>query len=105
MAGWKPKDLKNKSFTNVQEFFEKAMKRVNTFVDIDTKLVEGSETREEESSKRASDELEQENAKKQKVDDDQETTKLQSMMEVIPDKEEVSVDAIPLATKPPSIID
>ncbi|GJU08840.1 hypothetical protein Tco_1125270 [Tanacetum coccineum] len=35
-----------------------------------------SETREEESSKRAGDELEQENAKKQKVDDDQEIAKL-----------------------------
>ncbi|GKC16735.1 hypothetical protein Tco_1013517 [Tanacetum coccineum] len=27
------------------------------------------------------------------------------MMEVIPDKEEVAVDDIPLATKPPSIVD
>ncbi|GKB75612.1 hypothetical protein Tco_0942507 [Tanacetum coccineum] len=41
------------------------------------KLLLGSETREEESSKRAGDELEQENAKKQKVDDDQETAELQ----------------------------
>ncbi|GKB47721.1 hypothetical protein Tco_0898474 [Tanacetum coccineum] len=77
MAGWKPKDLKNKSFANIQELFDKAMKRVNTFVDMDTELVEGSEikaegseTREESSSKRAGDELEQEKAKKQKVDDD-----------------------------------
>ncbi|GJW01013.1 ribonuclease H-like domain-containing protein [Tanacetum coccineum] len=65
MAGWKPKDLKNKSFANIQELFDKAMKRVNTFVDMDTELVEGSdvraegsETREESSSKRAGDELE-----------------------------------------------
>ncbi|GJV04905.1 hypothetical protein Tco_1338474 [Tanacetum coccineum] len=65
--------------------------------------VEGSETREESSSKRAEDELEQEKAKKQKVDEDKETTKLQSLMKVIPDEEEVAVDAIPLATKPPSI--
>ncbi|GKB53617.1 hypothetical protein Tco_0904370 [Tanacetum coccineum] len=36
MAGWKPKYLKNKSFANAQELFEKAMKRVNTFVDMDT---------------------------------------------------------------------
>ncbi|GJX85552.1 hypothetical protein Tco_0336326 [Tanacetum coccineum] len=76
IVGWKPKDLKNKSFANVQELFEKAMKKVNTFVDIDTELVEGSEIREEESSKRSGDELEQENAKKQKVDDDQEIAKL-----------------------------
>ncbi|GJZ94817.1 putative ribonuclease H-like domain-containing protein [Tanacetum coccineum] len=47
MAGWKPKDLKNKSFANIQELFDKAMKRVNTFVDMDTELVEGSEVRAE----------------------------------------------------------
>ncbi|GKD18976.1 hypothetical protein Tco_1208134 [Tanacetum coccineum] len=112
MAGWKPKDLKNKSFANIQELFDKAMKRVNTFVDMDTELVEGSEvraegseTREESSSKRAGDELEQEKAKKQKVDEDKETAELQSLMKVIPDEEEVAVDAIPLATKPPSIVD
>ncbi|GJQ97680.1 hypothetical protein Tco_0008819 [Tanacetum coccineum] len=112
MAGWKPKDLKNKSFANIQELFDKAMKRVNTFVDIDTELVEGSEvraegseTREESGSKRARDELEQEKAKKWKVDEEKETVKLQSLMKVIPDEEEVAVDAIPLATKPLSIVD
>ncbi|GJR24820.1 hypothetical protein Tco_0973347 [Tanacetum coccineum] len=75
IAGWKPKDLKTKSFANVQELFDKAMKRVNTFVDMDTKLVggsevreEGSEIREESSSKRADDELEQEPSKKQKME-------------------------------------
>ncbi|GJT00218.1 hypothetical protein Tco_0196335 [Tanacetum coccineum] len=35
--------------------------------------------------------------------DDKETTELQSMMKVIPNEEEVAVDAIPLVTKPPSI--
>ncbi|GJW95424.1 hypothetical protein Tco_0175096, partial [Tanacetum coccineum] len=81
------------------------MKSLSKFVDIDTKLVEGSETREEENSKRAGDELEQENAKKQKVDDDQEIAELQSMMKIVPSEEEVAVDVIPLATKPPSIIE
>ncbi|GJS12165.1 hypothetical protein Tco_0368961 [Tanacetum coccineum] len=79
MAGWRPKDLKNKNFTEVQKLFDKAMKRVNTFVDMDTELVggsegraEGSETRaEESSSKRAGDELKQERIKKQKTDDGQ----------------------------------
>ncbi|GJR58087.1 hypothetical protein Tco_1500249 [Tanacetum coccineum] len=41
----------------------------------------------------------------QKVDEDKETAELQSLMEVIPNEEEVAVDAIPLATKPPSIVD
>ncbi|GJX71999.1 hypothetical protein Tco_0309170 [Tanacetum coccineum] len=105
MAGWKPKDLKTKSFANGQELFDKAMKRVNKFVDMDTELVGGSEVREESSSKRAGDELEQEPSKKQKMEDDKETVELQSMMEVIPDAEEVADDVIPLATKPPSIVD
>ncbi|GJV36465.1 hypothetical protein Tco_1408942 [Tanacetum coccineum] len=39
MAGWKPKDLKNKFFANIQELLDKAMKRVNTFVAMDTELV------------------------------------------------------------------
>ncbi|GJZ22006.1 hypothetical protein Tco_0559045 [Tanacetum coccineum] len=42
IEGWKPKDLKRKSFANIQELFGKAMKRVNTFVDYRTELVEGS---------------------------------------------------------------
>ncbi|GJU30412.1 hypothetical protein Tco_1174001, partial [Tanacetum coccineum] len=82
MAGWKPRDLKNKSFANIQELFDKAMKRVNTFVDMDTDLVEGSE----------------------KMDDDQEAAKMKEHIKIVPDEEEVAVDAIPLATKPPSIM-
>ncbi|GJW31752.1 hypothetical protein Tco_0051784, partial [Tanacetum coccineum] len=76
MAGWKPKDLKNKSFANIQELFDKALKRVNTFVDFRIELVEGTEMEEssktvevmeESSSKRAGDELEQENAKNKRM--------------------------------------
>ncbi|GJW83745.1 hypothetical protein Tco_0156890 [Tanacetum coccineum] len=105
MAGWKPKDLKTKSFANVQELFDKAMNSVNTFVDMDTELVEGSETKAKESLKRARDDLEQEKAKKQKIDDDQEEAEMKKLMEIVPDEEEVEVDAISLATKPPSIVD
>ncbi|GJU70771.1 hypothetical protein Tco_1262176 [Tanacetum coccineum] len=47
----KPKRLKSKSFANIQELFDKAFKRVNTFVDFRTELVEGTEM--EESSKKA----------------------------------------------------
>ncbi|GKE58163.1 hypothetical protein Tco_1497348, partial [Tanacetum coccineum] len=94
----KLKDLKNKSFDSIQKMFDKAFKRVNTFVDFRTDLVEGS-------SKRAGEELEQESTKKQKVDEDKDTAELQSIMEVIPDEEEVEIDVVPLATKPPTIVD
>ncbi|GKC20775.1 hypothetical protein Tco_1022925 [Tanacetum coccineum] len=111
MEGWKLKFLKNKSFANIQELFDKAMKRVNTFVDYRTKLVEESskkaevEIAQESSSKRAGDELEQENAKKQKVDKYKVIAKLQILMEVVHDEEEVAIDVVPLTTKPPTIID
>ncbi|GJR77213.1 hypothetical protein Tco_1186096 [Tanacetum coccineum] len=42
-----PKDLKSKSFANIQELFNKAIKRVNTFVDYKTELVEGSSEKSE----------------------------------------------------------
>ncbi|GJW98725.1 hypothetical protein Tco_0180533 [Tanacetum coccineum] len=98
MEGRKPKDLKNKSFDSIQKMFDRAFKRVNTFVDFRTNLVEGS-------LKRAGEELEQKNAKKQKVDDNKETAELKSLMGVLPNKEEVALDAIPLAVKSLSILD
>ncbi|GJT00911.1 hypothetical protein Tco_0822080 [Tanacetum coccineum] len=72
---------------------------------MDTELVEGSETRVEGSSKRAGEELEQERSKKKKLEEDKETTELQRLIEVVPDKEEVEIDAIPLVTNPTSIVD
>ncbi|GJR77097.1 hypothetical protein Tco_0089462 [Tanacetum coccineum] len=58
--------------------FNRAFKRVNTFVDFRTDLVE-------DSSKRAREELEQDSTKKQKVDEDRDTTELQSLMEDLED--------------------
>ncbi|GKD48165.1 hypothetical protein Tco_1277141 [Tanacetum coccineum] len=107
MEGKKPKDLKNKSFDSIQKMFDKDFKKVNTFFDFRTDLVEGS-------SKRAGTELEQEVTKKQKVDDvqetvevddDQEIAKIKELMKIVSDEEEVAIDAIPLATKPPTSID
>ncbi|GKA16671.1 hypothetical protein Tco_0696508 [Tanacetum coccineum] len=39
------------------------------------------------------------------VDDDQEAAKIKELMKIIPDEKEVAIDAIPLATKPPTIVD
>ncbi|GJS77081.1 hypothetical protein Tco_0726962 [Tanacetum coccineum] len=98
IEGWKHKDLKSKDFDSIKELFDKAFKRVNMFVDFRTDLVEGS-------SKRAGEELEQESTKKQKVDDDKETAELKQCLEIIPDEEEVTIDAIPLAVKSSRIVD
>ncbi|GKB24052.1 hypothetical protein Tco_0863453 [Tanacetum coccineum] len=92
MEGYKLNDLKLKDFDSIQEMFDRAFKRVNTFEDFRTELVEGKE-------KRAGTELAQEITKKQKVEDDKETSEIKKLMEIIPDEEEVAIDAIPLAVK------
>ncbi|GJS05676.1 hypothetical protein Tco_0322184 [Tanacetum coccineum] len=43
--------------------------------------------------------------KRQKVEDDKETTELKQCLEIIPDEEEVTIDAIPLAVKSPIAIE
>ncbi|GJS11410.1 hypothetical protein Tco_0368206 [Tanacetum coccineum] len=104
MAGYKHTQLKNKSFEEIQMLFEKEMKRVNIFVDMDAELVKGRETREESGSKRAGDELEQESSKRQKVDDDdKEREDLKECFKIVLD-EEFIVHAIPLAVKPAPIV-
>ncbi|GKE87384.1 hypothetical protein Tco_1564859, partial [Tanacetum coccineum] len=65
---------------------------------------------QESSSKRAGTELEQEVAKKQKIDENVEAkvddeAEKKKHIEIVLDKEEVAVDAIPLATKPLIIVD
>ncbi|GJX58371.1 putative ribonuclease H-like domain-containing protein, partial [Tanacetum coccineum] len=78
MAGYKQNQLKSKNYDEIQKLFDKAMTKVNI----------------------AGDELEQEKAKKQKIDDDE--AHMKKHMEIVPD-DEVAIDAIPLATKPPII--
>ncbi|GJT17662.1 hypothetical protein Tco_0876368 [Tanacetum coccineum] len=49
-------------------------------------------------------ELEQVSTKKQKVDEDKGTAELQSLMEITPDEEEVTIDVVPLVVNSPSIV-
>ncbi|GJZ60764.1 hypothetical protein Tco_0616580 [Tanacetum coccineum] len=111
MAGYKHNQLRHKSFADIQKLFDKSLKRVNTFVPMDTEKVEGSkvkaagsETRVEESSKRAGEELDRESIKKQKVEDETEQAELKECCEIIPFDED-AVNTIPLATKQTPIVD
>nr|GEW14237.1 hypothetical protein [Tanacetum cinerariifolium] len=84
MDGWKPKNLKNKSFANIQDLFNKAMKRVNMFVDMDTEVVESSKKTKE---------IAQEG-------------KLKRYLEIVSDNgNDVTIDATPLSSKSPTIVD
>nr|GFA24044.1 hypothetical protein [Tanacetum cinerariifolium] len=91
MEGKKLTHLKNTSFDSIQKMLDRAFKRVNTFVDFRTELVEESSKKNEVeviegSSKRAGTELEQKSAKKQKIDDDKDTPELQQLVKIIPDE-------------------
>ncbi|GJU17752.1 hypothetical protein Tco_1145718 [Tanacetum coccineum] len=95
-AANRAKEKRNRPPTKAQQrsiMFEESLKKAK------------AEIAQESSSKRAGDELEQESIKKQKVDEDKETAELKSLMEVIPDEEEVAIDVVPLATKPLTIVD
>ncbi|GJV07102.1 hypothetical protein Tco_1344758 [Tanacetum coccineum] len=112
MGGYKHNQLKGRSYEEIQKLFDIAYKQVNSFVHMDSEVVKSSVTRTEGSSKRAGDELESDKSKKQKIDehveaekyDDQEEEEMKIHIEIVKD-DEVSIDAIPLATKPPMIVD
>ncbi|GJZ47805.1 uncharacterized mitochondrial protein-like protein [Tanacetum coccineum] len=86
-AAKRAEEKRNKPPTKAQQRKIIAFKRVNTFEDFRTELVEGKE-------KRAGTELIQENAKKQKVEDDKETAELKQCLEIIPDEEEERIVGI-----------
>ncbi|GJR08759.1 hypothetical protein Tco_0791411 [Tanacetum coccineum] len=88
------------------------MQRVNTFVDYRTELVEESskkseaEIAHESSLKRTGEELEQESSKNQKLEEDKESEELKQGLEIIPyNGDDVTIDATPLSTKSPTIVD
>nr|GEV47822.1 hypothetical protein [Tanacetum cinerariifolium] len=97
-------------FAEIQELFDKTMKRINNFVDFRTELVKEStkkdkaQTAQESSSKRKGDDMKQERSKKQKVEDDKEFKELKKCLDIIPDDgDDVTIDATHLSVKTPII--
>ncbi|GJZ09372.1 DUF21 domain-containing protein [Tanacetum coccineum] len=103
MGRYKHKQLMGKSYDEIQKLFDKEMNRVNTFVAMSSeaqesneKKVEGSEEKAKSSRKKSLDEH-----KEVEVDD---TTELKNHL-VIKKDDDIAIDVIPLATKPPVIVD
>ncbi|GJS41924.1 hypothetical protein Tco_0566967 [Tanacetum coccineum] len=112
IAGYKQNQLKNKTYDEIQKLFDKAMTRVNMFVDMDIELVKESSKKaqmvQESISKRAREEVESNHSKKQKLDENLEVevddeAEMKKHKEIVPD-DEIAIDDIPLATKPPIIV-
>nr|GEX78647.1 hypothetical protein [Tanacetum cinerariifolium] len=83
---------------------------INNFVATDSKAVKD---RSIESSKRLREELESDKSKKRKLDEsvqvevaDDDTVELKRCMEIVPeDDDEVTIEATPLSSKSPTIVD
>ncbi|GJS49135.1 hypothetical protein Tco_0599256 [Tanacetum coccineum] len=147
MDGYKYNQLKSKRYDEIQKLFDNEMKRVNTFIPMDSEVMKSKEGTKE-SSKRTEDELEtdksmkaessekkvegsrkksigkkravkeqkQESSKRQRMEDDKKTDELEEAeeddeaemkkhMEVVQDDKEIAIDSLPLATKPPIIVE
>ncbi|GKD37752.1 hypothetical protein Tco_1257959 [Tanacetum coccineum] len=118
----KRRKLKNKSYEEIQKAFDKTMSWINNFKPMDSEELKSSEKKAEGSrkksigKKRARNEQKQESSKRQRMKDDKETdeheeakeddeAEMKKHMEIVQDKKEIAIDAIPLATKPPMIVE
>ncbi|GJW86425.1 hypothetical protein Tco_0161765 [Tanacetum coccineum] len=112
--------LKGRSYDEIQKLFDKEMKRVNSFVAMNSEAQEISgkknesgskktEIAQDSSAKRAGDKLEYNESKKQKTDENEEVeedneAELKKHLVIVKD-DDIAIDAIPLATKPLVIVE
>ncbi|GJZ55395.1 hypothetical protein Tco_0610588 [Tanacetum coccineum] len=143
MGGYKHNQLKSKSYEEIQKMFDNEIRRVNTFIPMDSEVVKSkketkesykgtedelkfdkskkSESSEEKTkgsrkkmlgNKRARKKQQQESSKIQRMEDDKEIEEVEEVDEaelkkhlVIVKDDDIAIDAIPLATKPPVIVE
>nr|GEY66983.1 probable serine/threonine-protein kinase WNK9 [Tanacetum cinerariifolium] len=116
LHGEEQRELKRSKINHLQRFnvvkkmFDKAYKKVNTFVAMDSEVVERSKNTEAEvtegSSKRPGDELEKESSKRQRLEDDDDFAQLKKNLEIVlDDGDDVTVDATSLSSKYQTIVD
>nr|GEV17146.1 copia protein [Tanacetum cinerariifolium] len=109
--GYKQRYFKGKSFDAIKKMFDKVYKRVNTFTDINTEIVEESLKKTqaevtEGGSKRAGDEIGQESAKRQILKKEDDFAELKRCMEIVfVDDYDVAIKATPISSKSPTIVD
>ncbi|GJU68732.1 hypothetical protein Tco_1254991 [Tanacetum coccineum] len=133
MGGYKHNQLKGKSYEEIHKLFDNEMRRVNTFIPMDSEEVKSTKGTEESSKAESSEEKakgsrkkmlgkkiawkvqQQESSKRQRMEDDRETyedeevevvdeAELKKHLVIVKD-DDISIDAIQLATKPPMIVE
>ncbi|GKE90947.1 hypothetical protein Tco_1572042 [Tanacetum coccineum] len=95
IANYKHSQLKNKSFEEIQMLFDNTMKWVDSFVPMDSEVVEGSKSHTEGSKKRTRKKLDEESVKRQKLEDDAEKAELKLCLEIVPkDNKAANVESL-----------
>ncbi|GKB18717.1 hypothetical protein Tco_0852640 [Tanacetum coccineum] len=94
MGGYKHQQLKGKSYNEIQKLFDKEMKRLNTFVAMSSEAQESNEKKVED---------DKETDKHEEVEEDN-TDELKKHLVIVKD-DEIAIDAISLANKPPVIVE
>ncbi|GKA88887.1 hypothetical protein Tco_0810699 [Tanacetum coccineum] len=93
IGGYKHNQLKSKSYEEIQKMFDNEIRRVNTFIPMDSEKTESSEEKAKGSRKKMLNEHKE-------VDE----AELKKHLVIVKD-DDIAIDAIPLATKPPVIIE
>nr|GFA11971.1 hypothetical protein [Tanacetum cinerariifolium] len=93
IKGYKQKEFKGKSFDAIKKTFDKVYMRVNTFIDMNTEIVEEilKKTQAEVtegSSKRAREEIEQESARRQRLEKEDDTIEHKRCLEIVPEDDD-----------------
>nr|GEU36707.1 hypothetical protein [Tanacetum cinerariifolium] len=108
-GGYKYSYFKGMKYEDIRPIFERVWDQIHTFVPKDSEI-------KKEAMKRSGFNLQQESSKKQKLDEqteeevkaqadtDQEIEKMKLFVKIVPD-EDIAIDAIPLSTKPPVIVE
>ncbi|GJW11181.1 hypothetical protein Tco_1577008 [Tanacetum coccineum] len=123
MGGYKHNQLKSKSYEEIQKMFDNEMRRVNTFIPMDSEVVK-SKKETEESSKGTEDELKSDKSKKAESSEEKAKGSRKKMLEtdehekvevddeaelkkhlMIVKDDDIAIDVIPLSTKPPVIVE
>ncbi|GJY09826.1 ribonuclease H-like domain-containing protein [Tanacetum coccineum] len=104
-AKLRAEEKRRKTLTKeIQKAFDKTMGWINNFKPMDYEEVKGSEKKAESSEKKA------EGSRKKSIDEHEEAeeddeAEMKKHMEIVQDEEEIVIDVLPLATKPPMIVE
>ncbi|GJZ25325.1 hypothetical protein Tco_0569578, partial [Tanacetum coccineum] len=115
LGGYKHNQLKSKSYEEIQKMFDNEMRRVNTFIPMDSEKVIRKKLKAAERRCLEGKEQQQESSKKQRMEEEKETDEVEEVEEddeaelkkhlVIKKDDDIAIDDIPLAIKPPVIVD